>query len=487
MTLRRNVSIVLIGGGLLVGGITGVRLLQRVLADDLRVYPASLRIVRPARMIRSRNSKQRVRKSASRYYFDYTFKTPSHQSRTWSWSFKKQYAEKLDKQFGVPPSFFRPYRVTRSVLKRRREIMKRGLYKRYGRTVVPDKVALVNHFMPLMAPIYRIYRKECRKLGYTKKRERIELLMSFFQDIHYGVPPKVYDGRHISGLLPPVSAYVHKWADCDTKAIMFGSVLAHDPAVKFAFISVPGHALIGIYEPVPRPYDKHITYRGKKYIMCEPVGTRRTKLGRGNRHYSTIKRVEPMVVTAKRVALGDAGRPKPEPEPEPDVTPKTPDKTYLATIRLVNNNRVLRSQKVYIYAGKGHINHRGSSHKLRQQNDGWYHYKADDPDFWVFFGVPGFYIRSSLRFPSGRDRVSVTYNFKKGNILWVKTKPHGMVYVFKQKPNKKYKGYRYKASRTGNLRLILSRGRYNVSRTKRLSENYVDIDYFRKKGATVDL
>ena len=82
----------------------------------------------------------------------------------------------------------------------------------------------------------------------------------------------------IAGVLPPPRMLVERWGDCDSKAVLFASVLAHDPSMRLVFLLVPNHILLAV-EGIPRPYQNAVEVKGRTYILAEPVGPGRVDLG----------------------------------------------------------------------------------------------------------------------------------------------------------------------------------------------------------------
>lgn len=114
--------------------------------------------------------------------------------------------------------------------------------------------------------------------GEVKRDELINLLLSFCQDIPYGVPPDFYKGKKLNGLHPPPLIVEKMWGDCDSKAVLFCSILSNNPEIETAFVHVPNHILVGI-KGVPKPYQDYVERLGETYIVAEPVGPRHGELG----------------------------------------------------------------------------------------------------------------------------------------------------------------------------------------------------------------
>ena len=119
--------------------------------------------------------------------------------------------------------------------------------------VIPDYTAIVDASRPLVAGLASLVKKTA-KADALSSRETIELLMSFCQDIPYGIPPNNYKNKVISGIFPPPLALNKTWGDCDTKAILFAATYLSLPGTSIALLESPGHVSIGV-EGIPSPYD----------------------------------------------------------------------------------------------------------------------------------------------------------------------------------------------------------------------------------------
>ncbi|MCS6832989.1 MAG: hypothetical protein NZ521_05410, partial [Flammeovirgaceae bacterium] len=127
-------------------------------------------------------------------------------------------------------------------------------------------------------------------------QSRIELILRFCQDIPYGIPPMTWNGKIIAGLFTPSILLKEGWGDCDSKAMLFCSILANNPMYEIIGVHVPGHLYLAV-KGVPQAYQATITYKGEEYIVCEPVGPARLELGKKSQYYTApIKKIEEIVV-----------------------------------------------------------------------------------------------------------------------------------------------------------------------------------------------
>jgi len=274
----------------------------------------------PTGYMKNSHAVQQVEISSVKYVFTYRFMDNRSVTRTWRWSIDKNLVDSMINKYGVNMSLFEGRRFTASSQEELNRMMneyyasqnrelQNGLFmKAGGNTILPDYSAVTNFYMRLVRGIYRLIDRQATQMGYSI-RDKIELTMRFAQDIPYGIPPENARGKFIGGMLVPPETLINKWGDCDTKCVLFTSILCHDPNfrnAKIATISVPGHMFLGI-QMQPNPYDSQITVRGTRYVICEPVGIARAPLGKPMRSYSTIKYFFPVNINSNNTGAENDG------------------------------------------------------------------------------------------------------------------------------------------------------------------------------------
>lgn len=237
----------------------------------------------------ARNYQQHKRKG-DEYQFEYVYRDLSNRPSGWRWTYDKEIIDDLNNRFGLPEGFFEKSFNSDAEIRR---IAREGFFKMEDRIVKPDYSALVKAYMPTMKPMYDIL---IQKLGKNATAEQMIMeLARFCQDVPYKLPPELYKGKETNGLFPPYLALLKGWADCDTKCMIYASILGRDPRFKIVFITGPGHLLLGI-RGVPKPYQDYVNFRGEKYILCEPVGPARLNFGEGTENAHPVVEIEPLVL-----------------------------------------------------------------------------------------------------------------------------------------------------------------------------------------------
>ena len=235
-----------------------------------------------------------LKEQDGKYIYSYSFQDQNNKLQYWKWQADKNYVDKLNNSFGVPPSIFQEYTVTDEVLKQREKQLRDGMFKEYPDGLVDiDYDLVISKHLPVVAPIYSLGNLSLSGISWQNK---IDVFMKFCQDLEYKVPPNELNGKEINGCFPPSLALTKSFGDCDTKTLLMATLLASEPEnYKCIILFPPDHALLGI-KGVPKPYQKFYTYQGEKYIYCEVAGPSRTFLGEPFEPYTKFSAVKPVKV-----------------------------------------------------------------------------------------------------------------------------------------------------------------------------------------------
>ncbi|MDH4224498.1 MAG: hypothetical protein OEW12_02500 [Deltaproteobacteria bacterium] len=217
---------------------------------------------------------QKITLTEGQYRFSYVFKDHKGRDWQWNWGWEQQPTDQLVAGFGVPDWMFKPYIVNAENLRARDEAMQKGMFSQSGNLLLPDFDRLTARSLPFTRPLYEM----ARQAAHGSRDEMIRMLLAFAQDVPYAIPPDTSGGKVLAGVLAPPQTLLEGWGDCDTKAVLLASVLAHDPEIGMVFLTLPNHMLMGI-EGQPRPYQKYIEYQGKTYLLAEPAGPGQLGLG----------------------------------------------------------------------------------------------------------------------------------------------------------------------------------------------------------------
>ena len=229
---------------------------------------------------------QRVKSRTSNYFFDYVYRDVTNQGTKMKWQEQKSPIDNINKTFGLPNDFFERSFASENEI---RKVAERGYFRVTNNVASPDYNRMIQISKSITKPIYDMIMK---KVGNnTSYQKPIDELLKFCQDIPYKIPADLYNNKQTGGIFPPSLALTKGYADCDTKAVLFASVLLHNPRYKIVFITIPGHLFLAV-KGVPKPYQKFITHRGEKYILCEPTGPARLAFGKDGFSNYTISKIE---------------------------------------------------------------------------------------------------------------------------------------------------------------------------------------------------
>ena len=134
-----------------------------------------------------------------------------------------------------------------------------------------DMRAVVERNAPLVAPLSRSFDRVASQRGY-RSTDIIGAVLSFVQTaLDYKEPRSEYKGKHTGGVLPPLTAVLLGWGDCDTKTALLASILGNWAQMRMVGVSVPGHYLMGVLQ-IPDRGDVFVEHEGLQYVLVEPAG-----------------------------------------------------------------------------------------------------------------------------------------------------------------------------------------------------------------------
>lgn len=231
----------------------------------------------------------KTEKTRDSYHHKYTFKDERGDLQSWQWSVNAKHNDYIGGQFGIDPRHMVNGGVKASAVAN-------SYFVEEGKYIRPDYSGLVNLYARMTKPIYDKMKSHFDERN-LNIRQQLEMILRFLQDYPYGVVPMTFNGMFVSGLMPMTEIFKTGWSDCDSKSVLMAAILAHHPVLhnKLAIIEVPEHALLGV-EAIPRPYEDHVSYLGKKYIYAEPVGSIRSPFGKTNSPYTRSIKVHPIKV-----------------------------------------------------------------------------------------------------------------------------------------------------------------------------------------------
>ena len=159
------------------------------------------------------------------------------------------------------------------------ERIRAGIYKRRGLLLKGNELSI--DYERLIregtGPLSDCYQALAASGRGSNVRQFMSLLLSFYQELKYELPPETMDGRQTLGLRVPTDVLVSGRGDCDSKAVAFASMWRRLPT-RLVFIVVPGHALVGVEAPA-LPGEKTVRVGNRTFILCEVAGPAKLRPG----------------------------------------------------------------------------------------------------------------------------------------------------------------------------------------------------------------
>lgn len=102
------------------------------------------------------------------------------------------------------------------------------------------------------------------------RRQYLGMLLAFFQELAYELPPDLDGRKETLGFWMPTEVLVRGKGDCDSKSAAFAALWRHFPE-GLLMIVLPEHVLLGV-EARPGPGERHVRLGNRYYVLCEPAG-----------------------------------------------------------------------------------------------------------------------------------------------------------------------------------------------------------------------
>jgi len=116
-------------------------------------------------------------------------------------------------------------------------------------------------------------RSTARRQGYRSTRELVGAFASFVQTLEYRIPSDFRineEGEKIltAGAMMPLETLSKKWGDCDTKSLLFASLVRSIDLIDVCFIVIDDHLFAGVQLRAEQD-DHSIRHRGRDWVLVE--------------------------------------------------------------------------------------------------------------------------------------------------------------------------------------------------------------------------
>jgi len=240
--------------------------------------------------------------SNNSYTFFFSFKDQFRSVREINMTFPVELTHKMILRFGIPHAMFDKYIDSPENQHKRNILLKNGLFMEKGEYLVVDKSAMVQYYAPeFCQPLAEWVVTTLQSEGIDNRKNRIEMAMSFVQDIPYAIPDKKTGNRYFGGVITPPEVLLRMYGDCDSKAILFAGILSNliDPS-DILFLNQDKHVLTAVRG---EPEDGHVfvKFKGSKYLVAETAGPGKRRLGEKGKYFRNSFEVEPLLFPNKEI------------------------------------------------------------------------------------------------------------------------------------------------------------------------------------------
>lgn len=190
-------------------------------------------------------------------------------------------------RLSAPPSLHREVkaefrRITKEIAKhqsvyfkkidREKQKQKKAFLSAWGLRYIGDKIG-VNYGL-----LARNNQKRLEKVFLNFKNistgknlhQFLSVLLSFIQEVRYGIPPLTENGKYILGFWVPPKVLVNNFGDCDSKGVTFASLWLNFRNYPILLVKVPDHLFVAL--AIPSFNSGGIVINGLRYTLCEVTG-----------------------------------------------------------------------------------------------------------------------------------------------------------------------------------------------------------------------
>lgn len=231
--------------------------------------------INPSQLTKSPHGRFSVERKGNEVRFRYRFHDHQEQPVQLEWSVAAARIDALNDAYGVPSAIFEPFLASPEETARRNEMIRASGFRREGNTVRPDYRGLINAQRDLLSPVVAALEKKYPRLSET---DRAQLYLNFCQDLPFGVPPNRVGDKFTGGLLPVSGILMNGWADCDSKSLLYATLASYIEAKEIRIVSTRDHQLVALKLP-SKPGDRTVMVEGQPFVMAEPVGVGRLRVG----------------------------------------------------------------------------------------------------------------------------------------------------------------------------------------------------------------
>ncbi|MDP6693908.1 MAG: hypothetical protein QF444_06225, partial [Phycisphaerales bacterium] len=181
--------------------------------------------------------------------------------------------------YGIPESWTKiTYQTETELVKQQAELRKRSASHGIkmnddGNLFSVDYNWVVKKSVNDLHRIANTIRSTARRKGYRSRRELVGAFSSFVQELEYQLPPEHRingEGEKIltAGATMPLETLANQRGDCDTKSLLFASLVRSIKLVDVIFVAVEDHLFAGV-RMNPTQDDHSIRHQSRDWVLIE--------------------------------------------------------------------------------------------------------------------------------------------------------------------------------------------------------------------------
>jgi hypothetical protein len=148
-------------------------------------------------------------------------------------------------------------------------------YNSKNNSVRPAHGMIAKRYVTAMRPVAQALAMDVRG---QSSRDITNHILNFIQSIPYDTLEDIRTTNG-AGFQTPYGVLHKNKGDCDSKSVMFAAIMRNlYPYARIVVVYVPGHALVG-FDYQKGKGDYAIQVEGSTFVLAEPVGPKKTKLG----------------------------------------------------------------------------------------------------------------------------------------------------------------------------------------------------------------
>ena len=142
-----------------------------------------------------------------------------------------------------------------------------------GNKFVIDYAWVIEESTKDLRDVAKTIRSAARKKGYRSRRSIVGAFASFVQSLQYRIPPDKRvkdDGEEILtvGAMMPIETLSRQWGDCDSKSMLFASLVRSIDLVEVSFIVMDEHLFAAVQLSRTRD-DHYINHNRDEWVLVE--------------------------------------------------------------------------------------------------------------------------------------------------------------------------------------------------------------------------